>query len=88
MQYRLSDGEFRFDLAYPDARLAIEYDGDEHDDTLDRARDLRTAALGWHTLRLLSGDLTTTPHRTVAVVRTLLEQRSRMLDQDARAARA
>lgn len=88
VQYRLADGRFRFDLAYPDARLAIEYDGDEHDDALDRARDLRTAALGWHTLRLLSRDLTATPQRTVAVVRTLLAQRRRMLDQDVRAARA
>lgn len=86
VQYRISDGEFRFDLAYPRARLAIEYDGDEHDDTLDRARDLRTAALGWHTLRLLSRDLSATPSRTVAVVRSLLDQRSRMLEQDTRAA--
>lgn len=86
VQYRVGHGEFRFDLAYPDARLAIEYDGDEHDDTLDRARDLRTAALGWHTLRLVSRDLTATPARTVAVVRTLLDQRRRMLHQDVRGA--
>lgn len=86
VQYRVSNGEFRFDLAYPEARLAIEYDGDEHDDSLDRARDLRTAALGWHTLRLLAGDLNRTPARTIGAVRSLLEQRSRMLDQDVRTA--
>lgn len=88
VQYRVQDyrGEMRFDLAYPEARLAIEYDGDEHDDALDRARDLRTAVLGWHTLRLLTGDLTRTPARTVAVVRALLEQRGRMVEQDAGAA--
>lgn len=41
LQYSLLDdrGESlaRFDLAYPEAKLAIEYDGEDHDDALDRA---------------------------------------------------
>jgi hypothetical protein len=49
VQYVLSEpgGRFvaRLDLAYPRARLALEYDA------LDRRRDLRTGALGWHTMR-------------------------------------
>jgi hypothetical protein len=44
----------RFDLAHPDARLAIEYDGAGHDDRLDRRRDIRTGALGRQTIRLVS----------------------------------
>lgn len=83
VQHRLRDGragvDVRFDLAYPEAKLAIEYDGEAHDDALDRVRDLRTAALGWHTLRLLQPDLTRTPARTVAVVRDLRAERAGML---------
>lgn len=74
-----ADVDVRFDLAYPEAKLAIEYDGEAHDDALDRARDLRTAALGWHTLRLLRPDLTRTPTRTVAVVRNLRAERAGLL---------
>lgn len=68
VQYRIVDGTGRdvhFDLAYPEALLAIEYDGEGHDDALDRDRDLRTAALGWETLRLLRRDLTARGRRRV-----------------------
>jgi len=45
----------RVDLAYPPARLAIEYDGAWHLDrrrwSLDRERDITLAAEGWQTLR-------------------------------------
>lgn len=88
VQYTVRDrrGEMRFDLAYPEVLLAIEYDGDEHDDTLDRARDLRTAALGWHTLRLLYGDVVRAPQRTVAVVHSLYASRARSGERDTTAA--
>lgn len=83
VQYSLRDehGEpfARFDLAYPEAKLAIEYDGEEHDDPLDRTRDVTTSALGWHTLRLLRPDLTRTPARTAAVIGGLRTERARML---------
>lgn len=68
----------RFDLAYPDALLAIEYDGAEHDDPLDRVRDARTAALGWQTLRITADGLTRNTRRTVGTVRALLAQRTRL----------
>lgn len=47
----------RCDFAYPQRRLAVEYDGREahlHDAAFDddRERDARLAALGWHTLRV------------------------------------
>ncbi|GEL24360.1 hypothetical protein PSU4_33140 [Pseudonocardia sulfidoxydans NBRC 16205] len=65
----------RFDLAYPDARLAIEYDGADHDDVLDRQRDVRTGALGWQTIRLVSADIFQTPEETAASVRAVLRRR-------------
>jgi very-short-patch-repair endonuclease len=46
----------RVDLAYPSARLAIEYDGSEHYTRrrreMDRQRDAELADYGWHTMRL------------------------------------
>jgi very-short-patch-repair endonuclease len=57
----------RFDLAYPRARLAVEYDGGMHDDRLDRRRDLRTGQLGWYTARFTAADL----HRPLATVDTV-----------------
>jgi hypothetical protein len=77
-QYELVvDGRLvaRFDLAYPGARLAIEYDGAAHDDVLDRQRDVRTGALGWQTIRLVSADIFRTPDETAAAVRTVLRRR-------------
>lgn len=82
VQHRVVDGtgrEVRFDLAYPEALPAIEYDGEAHDDALDRDRDLRTAALGWETLRLLHRDLVRTPGRTVDLVRDLRARRAHLL---------
>ncbi|MFP5020204.1 DUF559 domain-containing protein [Pseudonocardia phyllosphaerae] len=67
--------DVHFDLAYPEALLAIEYDGGDHDDELDRDRDVRTSALGWHTLRFTNAGLPRTPDRTVHLVRSLRERR-------------
>ncbi|MCM3846457.1 hypothetical protein ND486_09670 [Pseudonocardia sp. DR1-2] len=68
----------RFDLAYPDALLAVEYDGAHHDDPLDRRRDTRTAALGWQTLRITADGLTRNARRTVGTIRALLAQRTHL----------
>ena len=60
VQYALRDryGDLlaRFDLAYPAARLAIEYDGEEthrYRRRADNHRDIDVAELGWrdHALR-------------------------------------
>lgn len=87
VQYVLRDEDgavaARFDLAYPDARLAIEYDGREHHFSImsadDRVRDARTSSLGWQTLRFTRDDLVLRRPRTVAVVRQVLADRRRLL---------
>lgn len=86
VQYELRDGTgrvvARFDLAYPRARLAIEYDGVGHDvfgqrglGYDDRRRDLRTGALGWRTIRLTAADLTIRRAESLAAIRAHLTPR-------------
>ncbi len=66
----------RVDLAYPDAKLAVEYDGSTHFTDLrsraDRRRDLSLSDLGWHTMRLtyvdVDGNPPTTRHRIAALL--------------------
>ena len=69
----------RVDLAYPEAKLAIEYDGAVHftpaQARRDRQRDAELASLGWLTLRLGPDDLLAMP-QTVLRIRTLLAQRT------------
>jgi very-short-patch-repair endonuclease len=71
----------RVDLAYPDARLALEYDGAHHFDARhgrsDRRRDLQLDDLDWHTMRFVDADLLATPHETVRRVRRRLAERLR-----------
>jgi very-short-patch-repair endonuclease len=59
----------RVDLAYPEARLALEFDGAHHfDDEFsrrDRQRDLWLDDLDWQTMRFTSDDLLKTPLQTV-----------------------
>lgn len=80
VQYEVRD-EYGFtlaraDLAYPDARLAIEYDGAVHFDRLhnhrDQDRDARLASHGWLTLRVRADGLGKGALNTVArIARTL-----------------
>jgi hypothetical protein len=64
-QYEVHDGCGRFvaavDLAFPEARLAIEYDGayhfEENQIVMDDARILRLERAGWRVIRLSSIDL-------------------------------
>ena len=84
VQYRVVDPHgfvlARVDLAYPTARLAIEYDGSTHftpaRSRADRSRDLALADVGWYMMRLtyddVDGDPPTTRHR----VSTLLTSRT------------
>lgn len=69
----------RLDLAYPQARLALECDGGDHDDALDRERDLRTGALGWHTKRFQAADIVRHPERTLRLVSAQLAHRTALL---------
>ena len=68
----------RVDLAYPDAAVAIEYDGEGHRETFqaDRRRDVAMAAAGWTVLRFTSPDVLTTPDRTLDQVRAVLARRA------------
>ncbi|GAA5145122.1 hypothetical protein GCM10023321_02520 [Pseudonocardia eucalypti] len=80
VQYEVRD-EYGFtlaraDLAYPDARLAIEYDGAVHFDRLhnqrDQDRDARLASHGWLTLWVRADGLGKGALNTVArIARTL-----------------
>jgi very-short-patch-repair endonuclease len=82
VQYRVLD-EYgfplaRLDLAYPLARLAIEYDGAGHLDrrrwASDRARDATLAGEGWQTLRFGPDDIAN--FQTVRQVADLLALRA------------
>jgi very-short-patch-repair endonuclease len=69
----------RVDLAFPEAKLAVEYDGEEHDDALDRARDVRIGALGWHVMRFQAVDVYRRPQRMVDAVRQQVRERTALL---------
>lgn len=80
MQDRIDD-EYDFplacaDLAYPEARMDIEYDGDVHfnrrNGASDRQRDVILAGYGWLTVHFLRDDLDAaqTPHRITHLLRT------------------
>ena len=80
-QYRIFDDEgfvARVDLAYPELRLAIEYDGLWHAERQafldDRRRQNRLAAAGWFVLHLTLDDLRH-PERLAARIRILYAQR-------------
>jgi Protein of unknown function (DUF559) len=70
----------RVDLAYPGAKLAIEYDGEVHFSRRARERDLRRdgrlAGRGWLTLRLVADDVIFTMRQTADQVRDLLTLRT------------
>ncbi|MBV9313904.1 MAG: DUF559 domain-containing protein [Pseudonocardia sp.] len=70
----------RVDLAYRDAKLAIEYDGSVHytrrRGERDRQRDAMLAGYGWETLRLGRDDIGAA--QTVWRVRNILATRSRL----------
>ena len=71
----------RFDLAYPEARLAIELDGRRWHSTAerfqaDRRRDREALAHGWVVVRFTWEDLTGRPREFVAIVARLLVART------------
>jgi very-short-patch-repair endonuclease len=82
-QFRVLDAcgqvRARVDLAYPAARLALEYDGTHHfDDEFsrrDRRRDLDLDELGWQTMRFTADDLLLSPQDTVRRVGSRLAER-------------
>lgn len=77
VQFVVPEARVRFDLAYPQVKLAIEFDSDEHEDDLDRHRDVRTGRLGWFTARFTKHDVAR-KQATSASVRILLSERLRL----------
>jgi hypothetical protein len=72
-------GPYALDLAYPDVRLAVEYDGREHRDPDRALRDLRRQALltadGWEVLRFPARDVLGRPWWVAVCVRRELVRR-------------
>jgi len=64
----------RADLYYPNARLAIEYDGATHRESLaaDNRRQNRLINAGYRLLRFTAGDVLDTPAAVVSMVRRAL----------------
>jgi hypothetical protein len=70
----------RFDDAYPDGKIAIEWDSRAwHEQraamAADRRRDREAAAHGWVVLRFTWDEITKKPHEIVTAVTTLLRDR-------------
>lgn len=70
----------RADLAYPDAKLAVEYDGADHFDKVqaerDRLRDAQLVSHGWDTVRITANGLGTSIVQTIRHVAALLALRA------------
>lgn len=64
----------RPDLYYPEARLALEYDGATHRTSLatDNRRQNRLIEAGYRVLRFTAGDISYRPASVVALVRRAL----------------
>ncbi|GII26386.1 hypothetical protein Pme01_59830 [Planosporangium mesophilum] len=76
VQHPVPEANVRLDLAYPQVKLAIEYDGDHHRERrrfqLDIARLNRLRLLGWTVLRFTADDVLRHPDRVVEHVRCAL----------------
>jgi very-short-patch-repair endonuclease len=69
----------RFDLAWPEVRLAVEVDGWETHGTReafqdDRERDAVMVALRWRVLRFTWNDVVNRPGYVLAIIRRALSQ--------------
>jgi very-short-patch-repair endonuclease len=72
-QFEVPGARARLDLAYPELKLAIEYDGDQHRERDQFRRDVarlnRLRLLGWTVLRFTADDVLRHPERVVDQVR-------------------
>ena len=89
---REDDGAWRlrFDLAYPELKIAIEYDGRQHaGSTTQWVRDVgrreELDTLGWRLVVVLSGDVYTHPSRTIERILAVLADRGRPVTVSGRA---
>jgi very-short-patch-repair endonuclease len=69
---RTAEGDFRADLAWPSAKVLVEFDGDVHRDRDVFVRDARRqnalVAAGWTVLRFTSADVLGRPERVIAQI--------------------
>jgi very-short-patch-repair endonuclease len=78
LEVRNGEGSFlgRVDLAWPDRKVIVEFDGDVHRDRKvfveDIRRQNRLIAAGWTILRFSSADVVGYPQQVVAAVRAAL----------------
>lgn len=74
----LGDQVAWLDMAYPVARVGVEFDGEHHEQArvfrADLARHNRLAALGWTVLRASATDVLRNPDAFAAQVRAVLRQ--------------
>lgn len=81
-QHNILDARGRFvgrvDLAWPQLRLAVEYEGDHHRERAHFRRDVARLnalrAAGWTVLRYTADDLLRHPRRTVAQVASAMRE--------------
>jgi hypothetical protein len=76
----LPDGPVKLDAAWPEVKLAVEFDGAAfHTDPVARRRDLRRdaalAALGWVVLRFTYEDVAARPRQCAAQILAVYRQR-------------
>lgn len=68
----------RVDFAYPEYKIAIEYDGDHHRERttfrFDMERQNELHVLGWTILRFTADDVLRRPEQTAATIRTVLRR--------------
>jgi hypothetical protein len=78
-QYKIMRGRrfvARVDYAYPDYKIALEYDGDHHRDKatfrFDMERQNELHVMGWTVLRFNADDVLQRPEHTATLIRTVL----------------
>jgi len=84
LNYDVYEGGIRLgcvDLAYPELRIAIEYEGEHHlldpeQWTRDIARYERLTAAGWRVIRVTKTELFGNPAEVVRRVRAAIAERS------------
>jgi very-short-patch-repair endonuclease len=68
----------RVDLAWPELRLAVEYEGDHHRERAQFQRDVARLnalrAAGWTVLRFTADDVLRHPHSTIAQVAAAMRE--------------
>jgi very-short-patch-repair endonuclease len=78
VQYEVPAANARLDLAYPELKVAIEYDGDHHRERRQFQRDVarlnRLRMAGWIVLRFTADDVLRHPDIVVAQVRLTLAE--------------